>query len=80
MTTQLGGPGPRCDICGDGLFVEILNHELVGTFRVEGVKPLLFCHVGNCKDALDKALAADKWEVLPSGPLRKAFSEAQEVS
>jgi hypothetical protein len=64
--------GPKCDVCGH-FILPIDPEERVNTFSVKYIEKDLHCH-NACKE---KVLAAGKdWTLLPEGPLRKAFEEA----
>ena len=64
--------GPKCDVCGH-FILPIDPEERVHTFSIQGIEQDLHCD-NACKEKL-LAAAAD-WTLLPEGPLRKAFEEA----
>lgn len=59
--------GPQCDVCGGFIFLE----PAIEFFTVKGISAQLCCHV-SCRPAVEQG----DWTKLPSGPLRKAFEEA----
>jgi hypothetical protein len=70
----LTGCGPRCDVCGQ-LILPIDENERVNEFSVKGISQTLICD-NKCKAAVEIAMAAKDWQLLPSGPLRQTFEEA----
>lgn len=69
MLTQCG---PRCDVCDSYIFVGDIN-----PFHMEGIKQTLVCH-DKCKSIVLDAMEKKDWTLLPEGPLRSAYQEAQE--
>jgi hypothetical protein len=66
--------GPRCDVCGL-LILSIDEDERVNEFSVKGIEQTLICD-NKCKAAVETAMTAKDWQLLPSGPLRKVFEDA----
>ena len=62
--------GIRCDVCGNFILFEAVNK-----FKVQGIGQMLHAE-DECWEAVQKAQEAEKWELLPNGPLRKVFEEA----
>lgn len=65
--------GPRCDVCGH--FILPRFSESVNPFKCKGIDKMLHCD-DDCRAILEEALKKKDWKLLPDGPLRKAFEEA----
>ena len=63
--------GMRCDVCGNYILFEAVNY-----FKVDGLAQMLHGD-DTCWKAVQKAQEKGKWELLPGGPLRRTFEEAQ---
>ena len=65
--------GLCCDVCGAHIMP--CFDEAFERFGVHGVEHELQCHL-RCRPEVEKAVAANDWSLLPSGPLRAAFERA----
>ena len=65
--------GAKCDVCGNYI-LPLDPDELVNTFSVSGIKESLHCD-NACKQKLINC--GSDWELLPEGPLKKAFETAK---
>jgi len=67
----LTSSGPVCDVCGEYI---LLDRDM-NWFKIAGFENDFSCH-DKCKPLL---LAAETWRDLPAGPLRNAFSDAEDL-
>lgn len=68
MLTQCG---PMCDVCGHYILSGDIN-----PFSMKGIDGTLLCH-DDCKVTFLKAKEAGSFRLLPDGPIRKAFEDAE---
>ena len=68
--------GLMCDVCGK--FILPLPGVTYSSFKCKGIDAELHCHDKGCYDLLNKSLDAKDWKMLPVGPLRIVFEEAQQ--
>jgi hypothetical protein len=77
--TGMPGPGGslgQCGVCGKNFMLEIIMGKNVHVCGLEGLKED-FCVHDSCADLLQKVQSAQNWELLPEGPLRKCFENAE---
>ncbi|MEK9207944.1 MAG: hypothetical protein AAB922_05650 [Patescibacteria group bacterium] len=63
--------GPVCDVCGE----YILLDPHLERFSVNGIERELHSHT-RCRPAVETMSAAQDYRLLPPGPLRRAYEEA----
>ncbi len=64
--------GPYCDVCGK----LIMPWDTMQVFKIHGCESMLHADA-ECENKLRVILPQKDWKLLPAGPMRKIFEDAE---